>query len=430
MKPPLFSILIATINRVEPVLLTIHSFLEQKGIGPNEIEIVVADSSKDDQLEKRLMALNDQRIVYVRTPNNDPSVGWDFAYKQSHGKYIYWFGDDDYLLPGALKLFKDVFERTKAEVVTAQYMYYYDNSHYRQDRRNCLGVIFFDGKEYRLDPQKILQAIYSFKSGGKAMNFRFAALSTVCVREVCERAIDKIGVVALHGMRTYHSQQPILFSLANSCVGISVPVALVSRSSSSMSQNFSLRRKKINRPAPVFKYSPVSGDLLRNHLAESYLAVKSLLPDKFNGIDFDMDEFLAYRYGPELFFSNLNFRTTRRLWKELFFVVKTNPSLKNRERVFKEVKRLALYAYLAQPLKSFGVWNWLKDAYRKLHRTVGKDKRVKPFGSSEYLINLKQYDISDIQDVARDARKIVLEKTGIDIISSEPTSGLIGSLSS
>lgn len=415
MHTPLFSVLIATVGKIDTTIIAVRSILDQQGIDPHDIEVVVTDCLKDDSLKVHLDELNDKRVLYMKTPGFDPSLGWDFAYKQSHGKYILWFGDDDVLLPGALKLFADVFARTHAEVVTAQNMYFYDANHARSDRRNSLGVVLFDGKEYVLNPDEVREAIYGFKNGTEAMHFRFGSIASVFDRALCECAIARLGVVTLPHMRTSHSQQQILYGFARSVVGVSVPTAIVGRLGTSLSQNFSLLQKKNKRPAPVFKYSPVSGDLIRNHVAESFLAVKDLLPDIYGKIPFKMSEFLAYRYGHELFFANMDQETSKRLWDELIKVAQNLPNEKERREVVREVTKLKFRARLVQPLKNIGLWNLTKDTYQRIRELFGKDKRKKVFGSSEYLIRLDPYHIHDIAELGTKARTIVLQKTGKDI---------------
>lgn len=389
--------------------------LEQKGVARDDIEIIVADSSRDDELKHVLDAFRDERIKYHKTPNHDPSIGWDFAYKQSRGRYVLWFDDDDYGLPGSLKIFSDVIDRLHPDVITAQHVYFYDGSHPRRDRRGSLGVIPFDGKEYELDPHDILRHIFQYSLPGTGAAFRLRSGSTLFAREVCERAVSKLGFVVLPHMRTSHSLQAILFPFARTCIGISIPTVVVGRLGASLTQNFRKIQNKTPRPPFQFKESPVRGDLVKNHVAESFLTVQRLLPEEYRGIQFNMEEFLSHRYLHELFYSNVSATIARSLWKELRSAAEALPDAGARARVLREINRLARKLPFIQPLKSLGLWNFSKDTYQYIRLLFGKDIRKIPNKTSEYLISLREYHISDIQTLARRAREIILEKMGKDI---------------
>ena len=419
---PMYSILIPTVGRTALIKMAVQSIIEQDGVDPEKVEIIVANCLSDNSLEEELQTLNDSRIHFFKIPGGDPSVGFDYAYKQSQGKYVIFFDDDDYMLPGALKIFAEVAEAMHPDAITAQHLYYYDRSHPRRDRRNSVGVVPFDGRIYSLSPRDILKSLYRYSSGSSRMQFRLRAGSTFFSREVCERAIKRLGFIMIPYMRTSHSQQPILFAFTESCIGVSIPTTIVGRLGSSLTQNFRMFQKKNTRPATVFKYSPVTGDLMRNHMAESMLAVKHLLPEIFEGINFDMNEFLSHRYGHELFFSTLNFKTNKRLWAELETVAKKLISGPHRKDILVEIKQLKRLSYMVQPLKSLGVWNLLKDLYHAVRNVFGKGIR-RTFGRGELLIRLNQHiEIKSIEDLANNAYEIVLEKTGKDIKSVRPIS--------
>ena len=89
--------------------------------------------------------------------------------------------------------------------------------------------------------------------------------------------------------------------------------------------------------------------------------------------------------------------------------------MRARARVLREINRLARKLPFIQPLKSLGLWNFSKDTYQYIRLLFGKDIRKIPNKTSEYLISLREYHISDIQTLARRAREIILEKMGKDI---------------
>ena len=95
------------------------------------------------------------------------------------------------------------------------------------------------------------------------------------------------------------------------------PQSLWVGSAHPLTQNFRKIQNKTPRPPFQFKESPVRGDLVKNHVAESFLTVQRLLPEEYRGIQFNMEEFLSHRYLHELFYSNVSATIARSLWKEL-----------------------------------------------------------------------------------------------------------------
>lgn len=418
MKQPRFSILIPTTGRADLARHAIHSLLKQEGV--SDFEIIVADASKVDDVEKLIQEINDSRICYFRTPNADPSVGWDFAYTKSTGDYILWLDDDNYLLPNALKVYDDVIKKTDAEIVTAHHLYYYDDLHPRTDRKYSLGAIIFDGKVYHIPPKEAARSCLQYKQGDREVYyFRWHPAATFFSRAVCERAMKRIGHTVLPHTPVNHSQQPILFGLARSLVGVSIPLVIVGRLGKSETQRrfYGLDGKKPRRIKPFdFQFSPVSGQLTLNYVAEVNLRVRDMLKDEIGDIKFNTAEFLYYRYGNALFFGLLPFKEMHGLWKELVEAVSHLPE-EERKVFYPKIKKKRFFAYILFPLKVFGVWGLAKDVYRRLQRLLGRDKRRIPFAAADYIISLKGTGVTNIEELSRRARDMILRDTGRDIAS-------------
>jgi len=96
-----FCIVIPTLNRCEYLKYSVISCLNQN---INELTVVVCDNNSEDDTEKYIRSLNDPRIKYVRPSRRmSMSLNWDFALNHIEGDVVSFIGDDDVLLPGALK---------------------------------------------------------------------------------------------------------------------------------------------------------------------------------------------------------------------------------------------------------------------------------------------------------------------------------------
>lgn len=104
MKSPLFSIIIPTRNRYHTLEFALKSALNQDF---EDFEVVVADNSDPEYPMPESMEnlLQHPKVVYRRTERIlAMSENWEFAYTLASGQYLSYTGDDDGLLPYALRL--------------------------------------------------------------------------------------------------------------------------------------------------------------------------------------------------------------------------------------------------------------------------------------------------------------------------------------
>lgn len=97
---PQISILVPTYNRRQLLLEGLRSILNQSY---TDFEVVVVDNCSSDDTTEVVAALNDPRIVYLRNDMNiGPVNNHNRALRTARGKYIYFFSDDDVMLPDNL----------------------------------------------------------------------------------------------------------------------------------------------------------------------------------------------------------------------------------------------------------------------------------------------------------------------------------------
>lgn len=101
---PLLTIAVPTYNRIDALKECLDRILNQ--IDENNIEVIVSDNASNDGTSEYIKSLQEQgmEIQYYRNKDN---IGADRnflnCFQKANGKYIWLVGDDDFLLPGAVK---------------------------------------------------------------------------------------------------------------------------------------------------------------------------------------------------------------------------------------------------------------------------------------------------------------------------------------
>ena len=98
---PRFSILLPTRNGGAFIENCIHSALSQDH---DSFELVVSDNANTDETPAILAKIDDPRLKVVRQDAVLPvQENWNASLMHARGEYFIMLGDDDYLLPGALR---------------------------------------------------------------------------------------------------------------------------------------------------------------------------------------------------------------------------------------------------------------------------------------------------------------------------------------
>ena len=103
----LLTIAIPTFNRVDKLKRLINNILNQSFSFSEEIELMISNNYSSDETTQFLETLIiNHRNLKVKTYNQETNLGFDgnisFLYQNSNAKYIWFFADDDLLLPDAI----------------------------------------------------------------------------------------------------------------------------------------------------------------------------------------------------------------------------------------------------------------------------------------------------------------------------------------
>ncbi len=103
---PVLTLAVPTYNRAANLELLLRTLAPQLAAEP-QIELLISDNASPDSTEALVRGLIAEglRCRYLRNPHNiDADPNFLQCYREARGKYVWIFGDDDLLLPGALSL--------------------------------------------------------------------------------------------------------------------------------------------------------------------------------------------------------------------------------------------------------------------------------------------------------------------------------------
>jgi glycosyltransferase involved in cell wall biosynthesis len=105
MKETLLTLAIPTYNRQKKLQECLSIIEKQKLV--NTIEILISDNGSTDKTEHFVKIYKNTHLSNIRYIKNQINLGFDrnivSLYKHAKGKYIWFFSDDDIMLPGALE---------------------------------------------------------------------------------------------------------------------------------------------------------------------------------------------------------------------------------------------------------------------------------------------------------------------------------------
>ncbi len=361
-----FSILIPSAGNWELIGAAANSV---RGQTFQDFEVVIVDLTGANA--EKLKALGDRRIRYCKAPEGGPFTTWDYAAKQARGEYMLWLDDDNLLFPYALALFDRAIRRSRADIVTASHLYYYDAKHPRHHLRNSIGVIPFTGETREFSPREAIRALFALERRGPGQPFpRFHFSATAISRRVIRAAIDRLGYVLFTDGLGIHSLQPILFSFAQSGFFVDHPVVLIGRLGISMGQNWALMaRARMKRFPWAPRESPLNGYTKRNGILDNFLRAQKALPDLLGDIPIRFDRFARFHIR-ELMYLDTSLREAVANWKSLFAYLHPRKELR-------PLLGFAVRAAMRAPFIWLGRRFGLHLVFRALKRLAGaapKDK--------------------------------------------------------
>ncbi len=142
MKSPLFSIVIPTRERCETLNYSIKTIISQSF---DDFELVVMDNKSSDNTKEIVDSFADPRIKYYQSPSRlSMRDNWELALSKVKGQYVSFIGDDDGLVPNALKLCSkivDAFPKCQAIKWNEGHNYWWPNAIF-EPNKNMLFISF------------------------------------------------------------------------------------------------------------------------------------------------------------------------------------------------------------------------------------------------------------------------------------------------
>lgn len=107
-----FTVVIPTRERCDTLIHTVLSTLNQDY---DNFLVLVSNNASEDSTMERLALINDSRLKVVNTSHRlSMSENWEFALSHVNEGWVTILGDDDALLPGALRRVNDLIRETNA----------------------------------------------------------------------------------------------------------------------------------------------------------------------------------------------------------------------------------------------------------------------------------------------------------------------------
>jgi glycosyltransferase involved in cell wall biosynthesis len=123
MSGPRFSVIIPTRNRASTLRYALQTCTDQDF---DSFEIIVSDNDSEDDTRAVVESAGSKCVRYLHTGRAlSMTLNWDFAVSQARGEYILLIGDDDGLLPHALRELELAIRNAPAPVVRWERVFYY-----------------------------------------------------------------------------------------------------------------------------------------------------------------------------------------------------------------------------------------------------------------------------------------------------------------
>lgn len=158
---PKFSVVIPTKQRHETLKYTLKTCLEQDF---DDYEIIVCDNFSSPETKEIVDLANSDKIKYIRSEKElAMHDNWELALSQVIGEYVIVLGDDDALMPYALKELDKITKNTDYKAIRWERIYYSWPCILIKEVANQTILNFKNGYEI-IDSKKIIKNILSFRS--------------------------------------------------------------------------------------------------------------------------------------------------------------------------------------------------------------------------------------------------------------------------
>ncbi len=137
-KEPFFSIIIPTRNRHKTLFYSIKTVLNQYF---SDFELIICDNNSSPETQELVSSFDNNKIKYIRSDIDLAMTdNWELAISKATGTYIIVFGDDDGIMPYALKDLYFILNETKAKVIRWDRVYYSWPCIIVEDAKNKLSI--------------------------------------------------------------------------------------------------------------------------------------------------------------------------------------------------------------------------------------------------------------------------------------------------
>ncbi|MBM3156025.1 MAG: glycosyltransferase family 2 protein [Chloroflexi bacterium] len=291
---PLFSILIPTRNRADLLRYAIQSVLQQDC---DDYELVVSDNDSSDDTRRTVLQFNSPKIRYINTGKHlMVHDSYNFAFAQATGDYILLLGDDDYLVPGVLRLVKKVIQETSAPMVSWGYITYNDATYSDEGSQNTIQTRKFTNSILKVNTRDVLKAYFGFRNTDPRQPYPPFPSAVFISRHIADEISNKYGVFYASPLADI-TAIPRSSAYTDFLFIIDKPLVVLGRGSRSGVHRFVYSLNDAwNEIASELSFVLFKGKYLINLYTEALLKVKHGDPERFKDYDINMEQYCIMYY--------------------------------------------------------------------------------------------------------------------------------------
>ncbi len=187
MTQPMFSIVIPTRERHKTLAYSMRSVLQQDYPG---FELIIQDNCSSQETANVVRSYRSPKIKYNRAPYTLPmNENWEQALALCEGRYIFYLGDDDAMMPDGMALAAAILERAPMDVLMwEKYTYWWEDAL----EPAVAGRMFLHMNHgfQMIDPHALLKSHYDWDVSSGGMPSIYTGFTS---RDLVERVKAKAG---------------------------------------------------------------------------------------------------------------------------------------------------------------------------------------------------------------------------------------------
>jgi glycosyltransferase involved in cell wall biosynthesis len=196
---PKITVVVPTRDRCDTLQYTLKTCTSQNY---DNLTILVSDNYSQDQTKDVVSAFPDPRLVYVNTGKRlSMSDNWEFGLSRVNGGYVLFLGDDDGLLPEAIRDLANLIEATQSEAICWEQAFYLWPSQTSVGESNILNISM-KNDVVRYQSKDILSQVAEFKIDYKKLPGIYWGLASYALMDKIKKKSD----------RFFHSMIPDIYS--------------------------------------------------------------------------------------------------------------------------------------------------------------------------------------------------------------------------